>query len=506
MTVRSGPLTLPTLRGRLVTIIVSVALLMGVAVGTISAVALHSRLTAQLDAQLLQASERAGRRPPQFSTGDALPPPGARIPLGQAAGTISVYSDGSGLLDAGFVDANGDYQTLTSDQVAELFEVPRDGSVYTVSVAEIGSVRAVWASQPTGEETVTAIPRESVTRQVSSFVSFEVVIVVLAAGAAALVAWQLVSREVRPLDKVAQAATAISQRPLAEGDVSGLGQVDESVMTGTREVVAVGSAFNTMVAHVEKALSQRHRSETRLSQFVADASHELRTPLASVRGYAELLTRHDEGLPPDVADHLQRIHRQSQHMTSLVENLLLLARLDADPEVARQPVDATSVLMECIRDAHMAGRDHVWQLSVPDSPVVVLGDATRLTQIVSNILTNARVHTPAGTTVDVSLTQEDNHGVLTISDDGPGMDPDFAHRAFDRFARADTARSPSGSTGLGLAIVHALTQSLGGDISVQSSEAGTTFVLKLDAAPAPDSSHAEPVPPFDDGGDQPGVG
>jgi two-component system OmpR family sensor kinase len=240
----------------------------------------------------------------------------------------------------------------------------------------------------------------------------------------------------------------------------------------------VGSALNRMLDNVESALEARQESEMQLRQFVADASHELRTPLAAISGYTEL-TRRGE-LSPDIEYSLTRIASQTERMTALVEDLLLLARLDAGRPLERGEVDLTRLVVDAVADAHAAGPDHKWQLAVPDEPVVVPGDGSRLAQVLANLLANARTHTPPGTSVTVALGEDRRYAQLSVSDDGPGIPPDLLPHIFERFARGSTSRSrDNGSTGLGLAIVRAVVAAHHGTVDVASRPGRTEFTVRL---------------------------
>jgi two-component system, OmpR family, sensor kinase len=254
-----------------------------------------------------------------------------------------------------------------------------------------------------------------------------------------------------------------------------------------------------MIGHVDAALAARQASETRVRQFVADASHELRTPLAAIRGYAELAQRgwlsgDADGVDElaDVAYKLGRVESESARMATLVNDLLLLARLDvaasADSAGPRPldsaPVDLPRLVVDAISDAHAAGPEHHWRLELPEdsaeNAIVVTGDEARLHHVIGNLLTNARIHTPAGTTVAVRLFADDTHAVLTVTDDGPGIPPDQLPVVFDRFARGDTSRSrAAGSTGLGLAIVAAVVHAHDGTVNATSHPGRTTFTVHL---------------------------
>ena len=184
------------------------------------------------------------------------------------------------------------------------------------------------------------------------------------------------------------------------------------------EVGTVGAALNRMLGHVGSALTARQASEKKVRQFVADASHELRTPLASIRGYAELTRRSPHDLPDDVTHSIGRIESEATRMTSLVEDLLLLARLDEGRELERDPVDLSILLVDAISDAHAAGPDHRWTLDLPDEPVEVTGDEPRLHQVIMNLLANARVHTPDGTHVTARLAVDEDDGSRADLGDG----------------------------------------------------------------------------------------
>ena len=237
-----------------------------------------------------------------------------------------------------------------------------------------------------------------------------------------------------------------------------------------------------MLDHIAAALSTRQASETRVRQFVADASHELRTPLAAIRGYTELaqrMTKSDED-PEAVAHALSRVASETVRITGLVEDLLLLARLDSGRPLEREPVDLSSLAVDAVSDAHVAGPDHQWELDLPDEPVVVTGDAARLHQVMTNLLANARIHTGAGTVVTARLTTEPVHAVLQVIDDGPGIPSGLQSEVFERFARGDSSRSrKGGSTGLGLAIVSAVVKAHNGTIGVSSSPGNTEFTVRL---------------------------
>ncbi|WP_434533439.1 sensor histidine kinase [Curtobacterium subtropicum] len=306
------------------------------------------------------------------------------------------------------------------------------------------------------------------------------VVTVLALLVAIALAAVVVRRSLRPLERVAETASSVARMPLERSDaLDGVRVPDTDPRT---EVGRVGTAFNRMLGHIGNAMQARERSEQKVRQFVADASHELRTPLASVRGYAELTRRMGADLPQDVVYAMSRIESESLRMTSMVEDLLLLARLDEGREVQFADVDLTGLVLDAVNDAHAASPDHVIAVDVPEEPVVVPGDAARLHQVVVNLVTNARTHTPDGTRITVGLAPVPDGVDLTVRDDGQGIDPEFLPKLFERFARADSSRSRSaGSTGLGLAIVDAVVQAHGGRVAVASVPGDTVFTVHLPA-------------------------
>jgi two-component system OmpR family sensor kinase len=263
-------------------------------------------------------------------------------------------------------------------------------------------------------------------------------------------------------------------------------RVPEADANPYTEVGALGSALNQMLDHIAAALSARQASETRVRQFVADASHELRTPLAAIRGYTELTQRMgwDDEDREARAQAMSRVASETARMTRLVEDLLLLARLDSGRPLEREPVDLTRLAVDAVSDAHAAGPDHQWELDLPEEPVVVTGDAARLHQVVTNLLANARIHTAAGTVVTTRLIAEPTHSVLQVIDNGPGIPAGLQSEVFERFARGDSSRSrKGGSTGLGLAIVSAVVKAHDGSITVDSSPGHTEFTVRIPLPP-----------------------
>jgi two-component system OmpR family sensor kinase len=305
-------------------------------------------------------------------------------------------------------------------------------------------------------------------------------VVLVAIGASSR--W-LVGLSLRPLGRVTSTAREVAQRPLSDDDVELRTRVP--IAGSATEVGQLGHAFNHMLDHVEASLVTRRDTEDRLRRFIADASHELRTPVAAIRGHAESVRHVPEEIPASVAQAMQRIESEAIRMGVLVDDLLLLARLDAGRPLEMAPVDLTRLAIDATNDARVAGPDHRWILDLPDIPLQVVGDDHRLRELITNLLTNARVHTPAGTSVQLALSVDevDHAALLTVEDDGPGI-PDAAQaRVFERFYRADSIRAPmTGSSGLGLAIVAAVAHAHRGRVSLSSEPGHTRFVVRLPLA------------------------
>jgi two-component system OmpR family sensor kinase len=297
-----------------------------------------------------------------------------------------------------------------------------------------------------------------------------------AAGAGAL--W--VRLALRPLERVAETATRVAELPLDRGEVALAVRVPDIDADPGTEVGKVGAALNHMLEHVASALSARQASENKVRTFVADASHELRTPLASIRGYAELTRRGGHELPDDVVHAIGRVESESVRMTALVEDLLLLARLDEGNRLDGATVDLSRLLIDAVSDARAAGPGHEWQLELPPEPVQIQGDQARLHQVIMNLLANARTHTPQGTVVTTSLTADGSSATIEVADNGPGIDSSLLPTVFERFVRGDGSRSrASGSTGLGLSIVAAVVDAHGGHAHVRSEPGHTVFTITL---------------------------
>ena len=305
--------------------------------------------------------------------------------------------------------------------------------------------------------------------------SLFIVVFLAGGGAAALV----VRRNLRPLQQLTTTALDVSEQELTDPETSLPTAVPLS--EAGSEVDQLNIAFHRMLDRVQRALTARDATEAQLRQFVADASHELRTPLANIRAHAEFAATGAEPLPEATSTALARITSSADRMSTLVADLLLLARLDAGRPLASEPVDLTRVVLDSVADARTAAPDHRWQLDLPEELVTVTGDEDRLHQVLANLLANASTHTPPGTTVVTRVAVGKMTTDLTVSDDGPGIPAELQPRLFDRFARGDGSRSRAhGSSGLGLAIAQSIVAAHSGSLTATSTPGvGTTFRVKL---------------------------
>ncbi|MFG1889376.1 sensor histidine kinase [Micromonospora sp. NPDC049051] len=472
-----------SLRTRLVVILVALLALVSVAIGGITTVALRQFLIDRVDDQLAPMRGGPGRVPSPFEVPPgAIGGPEARIPRGLPPGTV-VAEVADGRVVRAWTLAGREERAVPPEDLSGLADVPTDGRPRTRELGGHGDYRVVARQLPGGTVRVLGLPLSGVSETVWWLVAAQAGVatvgLLIAGGAGALI----VRATLRPLRRVAATAGRVSELPLDRGEVALSVRVPAADTDPRTEVGQVGAALNRMLGHVGAALAARQASETRVRQFVADASHELRTPLAAIRGYAEVARRGRDEVPPDVAHALRRVESESARMTSLVDDLLLLARLDSGRPLAVEPVDLSALVVDAVGDAHVAGPEHRWRLDLPDTVVRVPGDPARLHQVLANLLANARVHTPPGTTVTTTLRVAGDVAVLGVVDDGPGVPPALRDEVFERFSRGDSSRSRAhGSTGLGLAIVAAVVEAHHGAVELDTRPGRTVFTVRLPGA------------------------
>ncbi|GAA3184319.1 MULTISPECIES: sensor histidine kinase [Streptomyces] len=465
-----------TLRGQLTAGLVTLLALACLGVGIVTTLALRDFLMGRLDEQLIASGGRFAISLEHEARPDADNRPDTR---GQADATFGARLLNGTVTRAAVVrDATDRPLTLTAADRRALADVPADGSGHSIRLSALGSYRITAVRGDDRDVLLTGLPLHPVEETVERLAAVEATLFGIAIVATGIAGAQWVRISLRPLRNVTTRAAEVAGLPLASGEIAMPGPLPDA--DPRTEVGQVSTALNHMLGHVGDALTRRQASEERLRHFAADASHELRTPVANIRGHAELALRHGGPVPADVRHALERIDGESQRMTRLVDDLLLLARLDAGRPLEHEPVDLTLLILNATDDARAAGPGHHWFLDLPEEPVTVTGDAHRLQQAIGNLLANARTHTPPGTEVTVALTTGPDGVCVAVSDTGPGIPEADRPEVFGRFVRADHARSrTTGSTGLGLAIVHAVATAHGGTATVTSGPGHTTFRLTL---------------------------
>jgi two-component system OmpR family sensor kinase len=507
-----------TLRARLTCGLVVLLALSCAAVGVAAVLGLRAFLTDRVDQQLAAAG---GRFPASLEhaadTGGAASTggPGAGPAAGgkggrepdadnahvdtrrQAPGTFGARLLHGTITGAAVVRAGADTSvTLSAADRRAIAALPADGRCRGLGLSALGDYRVSAIAGDDGDVLVTGMPMSGVEDAEKRLIAVEAAVfggALLVAGAAGAfwVRWSL-----RPLRRVAATATAVTALPLDSGEVALPDRVPDT--DPRTEVGQVGAALNRMLGHVEGALGRRQASQERLRSFAADASHELRTPVAAIRGHAELALRHPGPVPDGVGRSLERIAAESARMSGMVDDLLLLARLDAGRPLAREPVDLTRLVLDAVDDARAAGPGHRWTLDLPEEPVTVDGDGPRLHQLLANLLANARVHTPPGTRVTVRLRQDARSTVLAVADDGPGIPEPLRATVFQRFTRdprltgGPRRRSDSGA-GLGLSIVTAVAAAHGGEAALAVRPGETVFTVTLPGRTAADPERPGPA-------------
>ena len=484
-----------SLRARLVAVASALVVVGLVIAALVSYTALRSSLLKRVDQQLGLLDRRVQAQ--VFRSGSNPEAIGRSAAFDTVAGSAPFLElrDDDGSVLARVAVAYPGEKRYTPQLPSRLPAVPMDtdpapgapSKTFTVAAAEQGGPAfrvSVSSLGTTGQTLVVALPLQDVSRTLSHFRNIELLVTICVALAVAGVGLWLVRMSMRPLTGMAATADAI-----AAGDLSRrVSPADDHT-----EVGRLGLALNTMLNRIESAFAERQKTEDRLRRFVADASHELRTPLTSIRGYAELFRRGAATRPDDLAKAMSRIEEEAARMGVLVEELLLLARLDQGRPLERQPVDLSTMAAQAVADARVVEPERPIELDVEGS-VTVIGDGPRLKQVFDNLLTNIRTHTPPGTPAMVRVSSNGETATLVVDDDGPGMTDDEAARAFERFYRVDPSRARrSGGVGLGLSIVSAIVAAHDGTVTLESKPGeGATFTITLPVdGPAPMTSATE---------------
>jgi len=463
-----------SLRGRLLIGVISLVVL-GLLIADISTyAALQSSLISQLDDQIKSGHNAAisGLGGPNEGPG----PSGSGLPAGTV---IELLSPSGAVLVAKRLEVPGSTASSAMPDLPEHLPAASEKAPAFLTLAGTGGVSqyraAIWPEDFfSGNYVVLAIPMTGVLSTLSRLLELEAVISAGVVVATAILALLIIRISLRPLEKMGTVANEI-----AAGDLSR--RVEPA--TGKTEIGRLGLALNGMLSQIESAFAERTASNRRLRRFVADASHELRTPLTSIRGYSEMLRRGAAESPTDAELARRRIEEEAIRMTGLVDDMLVLARVDQGRPLDHEPVDLQAIAGDAAADARAVAPQRDINLTVPGR-VVVNGDDTRLRQVVGNLVRNALVHTPPKTPIDISLSTEDSVARLSVTDHGPGLAADDIDRIFEPFYRADPSRSrDSGGAGLGLSIVSAVVTAHGGHVKVRETEGGgATFEVELPLA------------------------
>ena len=464
-----------SLTSRLVLTTVGLVALASVLIAVATTIAMRDYLTDQLDGDLRETLDRAVGPGPEDGTDPPFDGPGIGEIRGQRVGTLTVnFGDcGPSTIITAESPGRATVERVPGLVVEDLGARAGSNDPDTIDVGDYGSYRVLSGNGEADCRILVGLPTDDVDDAVGSLIRWEIALGALAVILAGVGGNVFVRRQLRPLADVAATAHTVADQPLDSGTVE-LARVPDHLTDPETEVGQVGQALNTLLAHVESSLDARHRSEQQVRQFVADASHELRTPLTTIVGYTELArTRQD---PKATATALAKVEEEAARMTALVEDLLLLARLDSGRPLAQEPVDLTRLLLEAVADARVLAPDHHWHLELPTTrgdavPIEVTGDEAGLHQVVTNLLTNARKYTPAGTTVTIAAHPDG----FEVRDDGPGFPPDLVPVAFERFSRGDASRHREGGIGLGLALVQAIVKAHGGTVTLASAPGRTAI-------------------------------
>lgn len=481
------------LRVHIVVLLCSLIVAVVGVIGVVSTTILRQNLITQAENGVFLASDNAiGRVSGEItSTGDLESLSG---PFGLFAPPDGYYliADGDTVLFSVYVAPDYSARNLTAAETAAILRpIPSDEttSVTVPALGEFLSLRTTFslASDPDHELTfITGGGLDDTNATLRAFILGEGIIGLIAAVIAAWIGYRLVRRELTPLERVVEVADRVASTPMSSGQVADGERVPLRDEDRESEAGRVAGALNRLLEHVEVSLNARHASEESMRRFVAEASHELRNPLAAIRGYADF-TITMPGLQRDVVGALARIGAESERMTTLVEQLLLLAKLDTDPALRQDEVDLSKVVLEAISDARAAQPDHRWQLSLPPEPTVIIGDEDAIRRILLNLVGNAGHHTPPGTSVTVSVVSDARGTVLRVEDDGPGIPEAALPTLFERFTQA----RPQGggntrdatTVGLGLAIVSALASASEFVVTVDSERGRTRFSVLMPRRP-----------------------
>ncbi|SOX55690.1 sensor histidine kinase [Mycobacterium ahvazicum] len=489
---RNTPFWLPrSLRRQLLIGVLAVVTVVLVSVGVVSVLSLRGYVTAISDADVAESLDALSNSYTRYRNGEHTSahrrtPPVDQAMLeftGQTPGNlIAVVHDGTVIGSAVF--SEDEPKPAPPDVIRAIESLSwADAPPRTVRLGSLGAYRV--DSRREGSDLLIVGMSVKLADQIMArkYITTSLLIAAALVITAGLTVW-VVGYTLRPLRRVAATAAEVAGMPLTGDDHRISVRVRQEDTDPDNEVGIVGHTLNRLLDNVDSALAHRVDSDMRMRQFLTDASHELRTPLAAIQGYAELTRQDSSALPPTTEYALARIESEAQRMSLLVEELLLLSRLGEGEDLQNEDVDLAELVVNAVNDAAAAAPTHIWLKDLPEGAVWVRGDHARLHQAVSNLHSNARLHTPPGVTVTTAITcQRGDSGApyaeLTVADNGPGIDVDLLPRLFERFVRANTSRSDGSGIGLGLAIVSSIVKAHHGSVSAESAHGRTVFRVRL---------------------------
>ncbi|MCV7411542.1 histidine kinase [Mycobacterium florentinum] len=489
---RNTPFWLPrSLRRQLLIGVLGVVTVVLVSVGVVSVLSLRGYVTAISDADVAESLDALSNSYTRYQNGEHTsahrrPPPVDQAMLeftGQTPGNlIAAVHNGTVIGSAVFSE---DQPKPAPPDVIHAIESLSwvDAPPRTVRLGSLGAYRV--DSRREGSDLLIVGMSVKLADQIMTrkYITTSLLIAAALVITAGLTVW-VVGYTLRPLRRVAATAAEVAAMPLTGDDHRISVRVRQEDTDPDNEVGIVGHTLNRLLDNVDSALAHRVDSDMRMRQFLTDASHELRTPLAAIQGYAELTRQDSSALPPTTEYALARIESEARRMALLVEELLLLSRLGEGEDLQNEDVDLAELVINAVNDAAVAAPTHRWLKELPEGPVWVRGDHARLHQLVSNLHSNARLHTPLGVTVTTAITCHRSdpsapYAELTVADDGPGIDADLLPRLFERFVRANTSRSDGQGIGLGLAIVSSIVKAHHGSVGAESANGRTVFRVRL---------------------------
>ncbi|MCV7259211.1 ATP-binding protein [Mycobacterium shimoidei] len=475
-----------SLRRQLVLGVSAIVCVVLAVIGVASVVSMREYVTAMVDAEVSESLDALSHSLARYrnTVGSEAPIAQEMVKFtGQTPGNlIAVVRDGTVIGSAVFSE---DEPRAAPADVVKAIETQSwsDGPARTEDLGSLGPHRV--NSRADGDDRlVVGVSMDLANRAVSHRIATTAALFVGALVVTAGLTIMAVGYALRPLRRVAATAAEVAGMPLIGDENRITTRVQPDDTDPDNEVGIVGHTLNRLLDNVDSALAHRAESDRRMRQFITDASHELRTPLAAIQGYAELTRQDSSTLPPTTEYALARIESEAMRMTSLVDELLLLSRLGEGQDLDTEDVDLADVVSTAANDAAVAAPTHHWVNDLPEEPVWVRGDRDRLHQLVSNLLTNAHVHTPPGVTVTTAITRhvsgdDGPYAELTVSDDGPDIEPELLPHLFDRFVRGNVSRSNGSGNGLGLPIVASIVKAHNGSVTAESGNGQTVFRVRL---------------------------